>query len=144
MKKKIFRIFYGLIILLVLLWAYDIFAETQADISIPPPEKFNLNPIFFLGLISGIFYKATVGTLKGLYRKKFSWKKLLLPTIITVVTSFPAIIFLLPHLANPSGKFLPDFLYAFAVSYILVDLSADIGKLTEVVTEKIESKEEKK
>jgi len=140
MKKKVFRIIGSLIVLLVLFGAYGIFAEetAKADLNIPPPEKFVINTTFILGLILGIVYKATVGSIKNFYQKKFSLKKFLLPIVISLLTSFPAIVFLLPHLANPSGKFLPDFLYAFAVSYILIDISADLSKLTELISEKIE------
>jgi drug/metabolite transporter (DMT)-like permease len=136
MRKKI-----AILSLMVFFAALAALAQTSSDITnIPPPEKFNFTWSFFLGLMAGVIYKATIGTIKNLYKKKFSWKKLIYPVIITVFAALPTIVFLLPHLAGPSGKFLADFLYAFVVSYVLIDFSADISKLGALVTYKLESK----
>ncbi len=137
MKTKILKLAGGFAASVLLFYAYSAVAETaKAAIDIPKPQEFSLNLAFFFGLMAGVAYKALIGTIKNLYRGQFSWKKLLFPIIANLLLSIPAIIFLIPNLAKPSGKFLPDFLYAFVVAYIFVDFSADLSKLAETLASK--------
>lgn len=137
-NKKAALVFYAIALIFI---ATRIFADTQTDVSaIPPPEKFVATWETILGMLAGVLYKGAIGTFKNLVRRRFSWKKLIYPIVITLFCSFPTIIFLLPHLAAPSGKFLPDFLYSFIVAFILVDVGSDLDKLREYMIDRQEKK----
>ena len=90
--------------------------------------KLSLGALIGIGV--GILFRTFVPYLNVIREDpntKFD-KKFLIPPLVSLITSIPLAIALLPQVSSSSGNFVQDFVSAFTVSYTAQDITREVQK----------------
>lgn len=117
------------VFILIQVWAFGAFAS-PAD---PSPTDIYVTLPYVLGTLAGIVYKMAVGATKHLVGRTFRFRALFYPVMWSALLSFPLVFVIMPKFGRPTGNFMTDMIYAYLTTYAMIDMTADVFLITEII-----------
>ncbi len=97
------------------------------------PNSIYVTLPYVLGTLTGIIYKMAVGATKHLVGRTFRIRALFFPVLWSALLSFPLVFVIMPKFGRPSGNFMDDLIYAYLTTYAMIDMTADVFIITEII-----------